>query len=619
MLPIYLQILWLLYLFNTVTSIDTVGTKGCTASACVFANSWLRFGTGSQTSINAQGLFVQPFYFSQLTNTWYKLTYSTYPLDTAIGTGTTGPNWSGTTVVDLYSLSPYGSVTDYSDFTVTSSDSSKSVGYGRIVTNRTFTVNSQSIIMQNIFSLGFNDIFVKINNRIYNNDVNTINNVYIWVGTRDDYVGNTDSNMKTRGNIVNGNFIPLTAVGQQSYAIMITNPTEGVLFYSETDGVNTVFDRCCAFANSYNVNPNTASIATTSATDGSYTATLPLGNIPVGSSNAITWYYAAGTISSLSNVVQDVAVAQQAEASTTSTALPTSSETSSESSTPSFSQTSSETSSLTSSQTESETASQSESETASQTPSQSASQTETQTPSQTGTQTETQTPSQSASQTASQTETETQTSSLTSSQTETQTASQTTSQTETQTSSQTETPTQTITQTANSTATSRYYITAWPSLTQTPIETPTFTPTYMITRYPSTQFTPSVTPSSLYMQIYYPSISRSPLPLAIVVEDKTNYSTQIILAGTAVGIAFIAGLAYVLSNYFKLHSTSSNIENERKKKIKEILDRLQEDSKQNHCDTCRAHIHDTTEYVDLLFELTKVHVSTIKRFSTQSV
>jgi hypothetical protein len=666
MWSIYLQIIWLLYLFNAVTSIDVVGTKGCTASACVFANLWLRFGTGSQTSINAQGLFVQPFYFSQLTNTWYKLTYSNYPLDTAIGTGTTGPNWSGTTVVDLYSLTPSGSITDYSDFTVTSSDTTKSVGYGRIITNRTFTVNSQNIIMQNIFSLGYNDTFVKINNRIYNNAATTINNVYIWVGTRDDYVGNTDSNMKTRGNIVNGNFIPLTTVGQQSHAIMITNPTEGVLFYSETDGVNTVFDRCCAFANSYNLNPNTAPIATAAATDGSYAATLPLGNIPVGSSNAITWYYAAGTISSLSNVVQDVAVAQQAEASTTSTALPTSSETNSVSSTSSFSQTASETATVsasetksqtetqtpsqttsetssqtntqtktqTSSKTATQTASQTETQTPSQTKTQTASQTKTQTPSQTASQTKTKTPSQTPSQTASQTssqtktqtasQTKTQTPSQTNTQTPSQTASQTKTptQTKTQTPSQTETPTQTISQTANSTATSRYFITAWSSLSLTPNSTPTHTPTFMVTRYPSTQVTPTVTQTSLYMQIIYPSISSSPYPQPIVIEDKTNYSTQIILAGTAVGIAVVAGLGYALSNFIKSHNTDSNNaihDDELKEKIKFILDRLQEDSKQNHCDTCRTYTHDTTEYVNELYELTKVHVSTVKRFPPQSV
>lgn len=564
MYKLYLQIFWLLYIFSTVTSIDIVGTKGCTASACVFANSWLRFGTGSQTSINSQGLFVQPFYFSQLANTWYKLTYSTYPLDTAIGTGSTGPNWSGTNVNDLYSLTPSGSITDYSGFTVTSSDSSKSIGYGRIVTNRTFTINGQSIIMQNIFSLGLNDTFVKINNRIYNNDINPISNVYIWVGTRDDFVGTSDSNMKTRGNIITNSFEPLTSIGQTSNAIMITNPTEGVLFYSDSINVNTVFDRCCYFSNSYNLNPITASISTAASTDGSYAAVLPLGNIPIGDSAAITWYYAAGVISSLSNVVEDVAIAQQAEASSSQTAL----------SMPSFTSSESETSTQTLTRTSSNTISQ--------------------TSSQSKTQTYTQTASKSSTKTLSQT------ASITSSQTQTQTGSQTASLTKTQT------PTSSVseTQTPNSTPTSLYFITAWPSITSTPNSTPTISPTYMITIYSSIQHTPSYTQSPLFMIVNYPSISSSPKPLPIVIQDNTNYSTQIILGGTAVGIAFIGSIAYILSNFIKSHNTrKQQDEEDKKEKIRKILDKLLEENKQGQCELCKNIHIETDVYVLELFNI----------------
>jgi hypothetical protein len=557
MYVLYLQIiLYLLSLFNITQSIDVVGTNGCTASACVFANPWMRFGTGTQTSINAQGLFLQPFYFSPLTNTWYKLTYSSYPLDTAIGTGTTGPNWSGTTVADLYSLTPSGSITDYSAFTVTSSDSTKSIGYGRIVTNRTFTINGQSIIMQNIFTLDSNATFVKINNRIYNNAVTPISNVYIWVGTRDDFVGTSDSNMKTRGNIVTNSFTALTSVGQSSNAIMITNPTEGVLFYSDSIGVNTVFDRCCAFSNSYNLNPSTASIATTTSTDGSYAAVLPLGNIPVGGSAAITWYYAAGVISSLSNVVQDVAIAQQAEASPSQTTISTSSFTASITET--------------SSKTESESASQSASKTESETQTQTASQTETQT----------------------------------ASQTETQTASQT--ETQTVTTTQTSTNSVTTSNTPNSTQSSHYFITAWPSITSTPNSTPTTSPTYMISMYASIQFTPSYTSSPLFMIVPYPSISSSPFPQPIVVEDKTNYSTQIILAGTAIGTAFIAAIGYALSNLIKSNNINKQQDEEDKKEqIKAILYRLLEESKQYNCELCQNRQIETEIYTNELLNLTK--------------
>jgi len=102
--------------------------------------------------------------------------------------------------------------------------------------------------MQNTFSLGRNDSFVKIVTRLINNSTAVVPNVMIWTGTRDDFVGMTDVNTKTRGNLDTGSFVAITSTGQSSRAIMITNTNEGVLFYSETSGVMTAFSSCCSFA-----------------------------------------------------------------------------------------------------------------------------------------------------------------------------------------------------------------------------------------------------------------------------------------------------------------------------------------------------------------------------------
>jgi hypothetical protein len=109
------MILAILSILGAVVA-DTVGSSGCTSSNCVFSNSYLRFGNGLQNSVNNWGLFVQPWYYSQSARQWYPLTFSSYPLDTAIGTGTSGPNWSRATVTDLYSLTPSNIINDYSDF-----------------------------------------------------------------------------------------------------------------------------------------------------------------------------------------------------------------------------------------------------------------------------------------------------------------------------------------------------------------------------------------------------------------------------------------------------------------------------------------------------------------------
>ena len=88
----------------TASSQDAVGSRGCTSSICVFSNRYLRFGTGSETSVNTWGLFQQPWYYSGAANAWYPLTFSNYPLDTAVGTGSGTAHWSGTTILNLYTL-----------------------------------------------------------------------------------------------------------------------------------------------------------------------------------------------------------------------------------------------------------------------------------------------------------------------------------------------------------------------------------------------------------------------------------------------------------------------------------------------------------------------------------
>ena len=287
---------------------------GCTTPSCVFSNPSLRFGTGSENSVNSFGLFQQPWYYSPTAATWYKLTFSNYPLDTAIGTGTGSAHWSGTNIVNLYSLTPSSQTTDYSEFVVDSSDTTKTVGHGKIVARRAFVISGQAVILENIFSLGANQSFVKIVTTLINNSSQPIVNAIIWTGTRDDYVGMTDVNTKTRGNLDTGSFVAITENNQSSRAIMITNTNEGVLFYSESTGVMTAFSSCCSFSNVYNTYPLTLAPMTPNPTDGSYAAVLPLGNISVGGSGSITWYYAAGVITSLASVAETVAAAQVADA-----------------------------------------------------------------------------------------------------------------------------------------------------------------------------------------------------------------------------------------------------------------------------------------------------------------
>jgi len=321
----------------------------------VFANANLRFGSGSESSVNNHGLFTQPFYYSYLTNAWYKLTFANYPLDTAIGTGTSTPHWSQSTIVDLYSVTPSNIITDYSEYIPTSTSATITVGYGKITSYRTFRINNQDIEIKNVFTLGQTANFVKTVTSVKNVDTTNIQNLNVWIGTRDDFVGNTDVNIKTRGNIVSGNFTAISSPSDESRAIMITNPTEGILFYSETSGVKTSYAMCCQFSNAYNTNPSTLAPATPTGTDGSYAIVLPIGLLTPDSLSSITWYYAAGAISSLNSVVESVADAQVADSSAAPTPTETPTNTATSTNTRTETPTNTETSTTTKTATNTET------------------------------------------------------------------------------------------------------------------------------------------------------------------------------------------------------------------------------------------------------------------------
>lgn len=498
----------------SVSASDTVGQAGCVAPACILANAALRFGTGAEHSVNTFGLFQQPWYYSTAGSTWYKLTYDNYPLDTAIGLGTGGSHWSGTTTIfNLYSLTPTNAVTDYSQFVATAVDALKTTGYGKVVSNRTYVLSGNSVVLQNTFSLGRNDSFVKVVTRLLNTSPNTLSNVILWVGTRDDFVGVTDVNTKTRGTLGLNGFTALTAVGQTSNAIRITNTNEGVLFYSDSPGVTTAYARCCLFSDVYNTNPQTLAPATPNPTDGSYAAVLPLGSVQTGGMGEIVWYYGAGAITMLSTVSQTVAEAHAAETSPSITPSATASvsPTASVSSSVSASVTASRSASVTASASVSESASVSASRTASVSASATVSKSASVTPSASVSSTASVSPSSSVSSTASATVTAS--------------------------------PTLSVTPTSNATGTPLRMVTDWPSASGTPYSTPTHTATFFLTPYPSIFPTLTRTSSPRYMAIPYPSTSPTPVDAATLQrlttlqkngEERTT-TVSVAVGGAAVG------------------------------------------------------------------------------------
>lgn len=304
----------------------------CPTTYCILDNGILHFGSGghnnttytpNQNSVNSIGLFNQPFYKSA-NGKWYKLTYSSYPLDMAIGSGTGGPNWTGNTVVDLSSTGGMTSqVIDYSGFIVTSNsgDSTWSKGYGVITVTGQFVINGQEVEVKHVYELGETASFVKATSTVKNisQSSSAINNIHIWVGTRDDYVGTSDQPKKRRGNLnaTTGDFEVLTNATDEAKALEITTSNEGALFYSTTAGTNMSYNSCCSFEDAYNQNPSTSvgntpdiiSHIETDYYDGSYAAMLSYGNLAHNAQTQIVWFYAAGAVADLAAVARSVAAA----------------------------------------------------------------------------------------------------------------------------------------------------------------------------------------------------------------------------------------------------------------------------------------------------------------------
>ena len=275
-----------------------------------FQNAKLRFGTGAEDSLNATGTLQQPFYKSG--STFYKLTFSSYPLDIAIGVGGVsngGYNLNGTIATtngtNAYTVSSH--TADYSGFISTPGVAANS-GYGVIISKDVLSIGGQSVEVTTRYSLGVNDAYIKIQNTLRNLSGSSLTNVRTWVGTRDDWVGSSDGPTKTRGNITNGSFSAITNAATQSRAIQINSGSEGVLFYSSSAKAQTSVNNCCSFQNVINQSPTTASINLTN--DGSYALFMGMNDVAAGAtSETLTWFYAAGAIADLATIVSNVSAA----------------------------------------------------------------------------------------------------------------------------------------------------------------------------------------------------------------------------------------------------------------------------------------------------------------------
>lgn len=284
----------------------------------VYNNNLLRFGNGTEAALNSTGSLLQPFYYDDGTTSsrsagYYKLTYSNYPLDIGIATGGDGTNswnYNGTKLItNGGGYNPTSTSFDISGY---------QEGIGTIISSVILSISGSDMQVENKYQLDAGAAFIKTVTTLKNIDSSaTQGNVRLWVGTRDDYVADSDVNYKLKGNIggLGGGFDPITAQNQRANAVKISESDDGVtgaavLFYSLSTTADISTDRCCSFTNVTNKDPRASDILIHN--DGSYALFQRFENLGAGQSDSMTWYYAAAPAARINSVVTNVAAAAAA-------------------------------------------------------------------------------------------------------------------------------------------------------------------------------------------------------------------------------------------------------------------------------------------------------------------
>ncbi|SDA86676.1 MBG domain-containing protein, partial [Janthinobacterium sp. 551a] len=289
----------------------------------VLDNGKVRFGNGVEDSFTSDGLLKTPFYFDNTTpgrNGWFMLTLNR-PFEFAVAAGGNGSNaWNSTGQVLIADGGMGGGFpgmnTGGSYSSALSNRALNIAGYqegmGSISTTGTlnFSTLNQSAGITHTYTLKAGDAFVNMDSRLTNLSSTPLTNVRMWLGTGDDFIGQSDSNYKIKGNIVAGAFAQLTDGKASSNAIMVTetnSTTSGsaILFYSTTAGVDTVHSRCCSISNVINQDPRGNAVAS-GQTDGSYAMFLRAADLAPGQSGGLSVYYAAAPVAQLNDAITSV-------------------------------------------------------------------------------------------------------------------------------------------------------------------------------------------------------------------------------------------------------------------------------------------------------------------------
>ncbi|MDC0643330.1 Ig-like domain-containing protein, partial [Flavobacteriaceae bacterium] len=263
----------------------------------VMNNGYLRFGNGTENSINSTGNLEQPWFYDL---GWRKLTYSSRDLEHRIGVGGVGSdewNLNGNNLNNPVMKSGT-QVFDTSSFTV-----SGTLGYGTILVKGTVELGAYTFELTNAYTLGENDKFIQVQTTIKNIGSIAATNLRYWIGTSDDHVGGDDFPLKERGNIIDGSFELITLQTQRSRALRISSNDYAILFFTPSSRANNAVDRY-SFVTIPAVDQDPEDSPITIDHDGSYAMFFRMNDLAVNESDSLLWYYTASPIDELDDVIK---------------------------------------------------------------------------------------------------------------------------------------------------------------------------------------------------------------------------------------------------------------------------------------------------------------------------
>lgn len=295
------------------------GTGGSTSWTNVplfLNNGLLRFGNGSQNSVDEHGSLRQPFYYNSTDKRWYKLTYSDSPMFLNLGFGGTGYS-DGTIITNQTSSGGLWTAVDSNDGNAYFLDSvigsvNFANGIGTLTTSNTVDHGGSTLLVQNSYTLRPNKAVLEAQTTVTNTGTSSAANVRLWTGTRDDFIGLDDQNYKQKGNITVNGFEAVSA--GSSNAVKVYNNSEGVIFFSTKTGAETTVGYCCMpnFHTDYDANWNSILLSSpqqtpyNAFTDGNYSIYSNLGNLAAGQNGAVAWFYGAGRLTDLGAVAESI-------------------------------------------------------------------------------------------------------------------------------------------------------------------------------------------------------------------------------------------------------------------------------------------------------------------------